>query len=126
MMRMKFQPPARFICGMFMVIGAACFAQTPETTPPVKPTQSTLIIQGPAGPLRITSSGAMQLTPQTSGQSGQDAFNALVSSAASIDMDAAVTARAEFDPPTVPVGGRAVYRIVLNALDESVKVPDQL
>jgi len=56
----------------------------------------------------------------------QDLFNALIGSAASIDMDAAVTARAEFDPPTVPLGGRAIYRIVLTALDESVKLPDPL
>ncbi|MDB6109294.1 MAG: hypothetical protein JWR69_1044 [Pedosphaera sp.] len=76
--------------------------------------------------MRITSSGAMQLNSPPPGQSGQDAFSALVSSAASIDMDSPVTAKAEFDPPTVPVGGRAIYRIVLNALDESVKVPDQL
>jgi hypothetical protein len=56
----------------------------------------------------------------------QDAFSALIGSAASIDMDAPVTARAEFDPPTVPLGGRAIYRIVLTALDESVKLPEQM
>lgn len=56
----------------------------------------------------------------------QDAFSALIGSAASIDLDAPVAARAEFDPPVVPLGGRAIYRIVLTALDESVKLPDQL
>jgi hypothetical protein len=50
----------------------------------------------------------------------------MIGSAASIDMDSPVTVRAEFDPPSVAVGGRAVYRIVLNALDESTKLPDPL
>src|SRR6266704_1664106 len=65
--------------------------------------------------------GAPRLAP-----TNQDLFNSLIGSAASIDMDTPVSARVEFDPPVVPLGGRSVYRIVLNALDESVKLPDQL
>ncbi len=56
----------------------------------------------------------------------QDLFATLVGSAASIDMETPVTVRVEFDPPVVAVGGRAIYRITLNALDESVKLPDAL
>src|SRR2546422_403032 len=65
--------------------------------------------------------GAPRLAP-----TNQDLFNSLIGSAASIDMDTPVSARVEFDPPTVPLGSKALYRIVLNALDESIKLPDQL
>jgi hypothetical protein len=125
---MKFQPAFRSVLAMSMAIAVTVsLAQTPATNPsPAKPAQSTLVIQGPSGPMRITSSGTLQINSQPAGQPGQDQFNALVSSAASIDMESPVTARVEFDPPTVAVGGRATYRIVLNALNESVKVPDQL
>jgi len=54
---------------------------------------------------------------------GQELFNNLVSSAASFDMDSPVEAQAEFDPPVAQSGGRVVYRIVVTALDESLKVP---
>src|SRR2546423_12787499 len=87
---------------------AAAFGQAP---PPARPP---LIVPPPAAQVP-------RMAPPN-----QDAFNALIGSAASIDMDAPVSARAEFDPPVVPLGGRAIYRIVLNALDESVKLPDQL
>src|SRR6266704_2163693 len=77
-------------------------------------------------PLRLTpNSPGMQGAPRLA-PTNQDLFNALIGSAASIDMDSPVAARVEFDPPVVPLGGRSVYRIVLNALDESVKLPDQL
>jgi hypothetical protein len=96
---------------------------------------STLVIQGPNGPIRITSTGSIKITPAGPGaaaapaapeapDTNQDFFNAMVNSAASVDMDSPVTARAEFDPPVVPVGGRAIYRIVLNSLDENTKAPD--
>ncbi len=102
------------------------------------PGGSTLIIQGANGPLRITSTGSIKVTPVNQQEQSQaptqpaspdtppDLFNSLISSAASIDMDSPVTARAEFDPPVVAAGGRAIFRIVLTALDESVKQPDQL
>ena len=56
----------------------------------------------------------------------QDPFDALITSAASFDIDSPVTAQAEFDPPTAVPGQRVVYRIEVTALDESLKVPDQL
>jgi BatD DUF11 like domain len=59
-------------------------------------------------------------------QGGPDAFDSLVASAASFDMDAPVEVKAEFDPPVAMVGGNVTYRVVLTALDESVKVPDKL
>ena len=42
-------------------------------------------------------------------------------------MESPVAVRVEFDPPVITVGSRSIYRIVLNALDESVrKLPDAL
>src|SRR6266849_3104984 len=55
-------------------------------------------------------SGVAPITPRIA-PANQDAFSALIGSAASIDMDGPVTARAEFDPPVIPPGGRAIYRI---------------
>jgi hypothetical protein len=89
---------------------------------------ATIVIQGPNGPVRITSTGSIKITPanQQAPETNDDFFNSMISSAASVDMDAPVAARAEFDPPVVPAGGRAIYRIVINALDESLKAPDAL
>ncbi|GEM_PF-248968 len=103
----------------------SAFAQTPPTNSPPPPPPSTLIMPGPSGPVRITSSGAMQISSQPA-NSTPDLFNSLIGSAASVDMESVVTARVEFDPPVVAAGGRATYRIVVNALDESLKLPDQL
>ncbi len=55
-----------------------------------------------------------------------DPFDMLITSAASFDIDSPVTARAEFDPPVAVVGQRVVFRVEVSALDESLKVPDQL
>lgn len=41
-------------------------------------------------------------------------------------MDSPVEAHAEFDPPMAAVGERVVYRVVVTALDESLKLPDPL
>ena len=57
-------------------------------------------------------------------QAQPDPFNSLISSAASIDMDAAAVATAEFDPPVAATGGRVTYRITVTAPDESLEVPD--
>ena len=56
----------------------------------------------------------------------QDPFDSLIMSAASFDFDSPVTARAEFDPPVAVAGQRIVYRVEVSALDESLKMPDQL
>lgn len=40
-----------------------------------------------------------------------------------IDVVSSVAAEAEFDPPVVQVGGDAVYRVMLNSLEESVQFP---
>jgi hypothetical protein len=55
-----------------------------------------------------------------------DLFDSMISSAASLDMDSPVEAKAEFDPPTAPAGGRVIYRLEVSALDESLTVPDPL
>jgi hypothetical protein len=59
-------------------------------------------------------------------QPKQDAFDALITSAASFDIDSPVTAQAEFDPPVAVLGQRVIYRVEVTALDESLKAPDQL
>ncbi len=41
-------------------------------------------------------------------------------------MDSPVEAHAEFDPPVATVGERVIYRVVVSALDESLKLPDAL
>lgn len=56
----------------------------------------------------------------------QDPFDILITSAASFDFDSPVTAQAEFDPPVAVVGQRIVYRVEVSALDESLKMPDDL
>ena len=93
-------------------------AQNPPTTPPQPVARPAAIQVAPpvVPPIQIAPRPPIA-TP--------DAFDALIGSAASIDMDT-VKARAEFDPPVVPLGGKAIYRIVLTALDESVKLPEQL
>ncbi len=52
-----------------------------------------------------------------------DMFDNMVASGASFDMDAPVTAQAEFDPPVASPGGRVNYRITVTALDESLEIP---
>ncbi len=70
----------------------------------------------------------MRLVPRTiqSTQVTPDAFDSMVSSASSFDMDSPVEAQAEFDPPVAMVGGRVIFRIVVSALDESLSVPKEL
>jgi hypothetical protein len=73
-------------------------------------------------PARNPAIRPVQLTPG-SRPTGPDLFDNLVASAASFDTDSPVETRAEFDPPTVALGGRAVYRLVVTALNESVELP---
>ena len=57
-------------------------AQDPETNPPPNPPQATLIIQGPNGPIKITATGSIQLSPPPA-PTKPDAFDLAVASAAS-------------------------------------------
>src|ERR1700722_5941848 len=82
-----------------------------------------------AGLMALGAAGAISqpTSINISGQSAkQDPFDALITSAASFDIDSPVTAQGEFDPPTAALGQRIIYRIEVTALDESLKVPDQL
>ncbi|MDB6122317.1 MAG: hypothetical protein JWQ71_1310 [Pedosphaera sp.] len=88
----------------FVLMTGAAFGQTPATNRPAR---------------------TVQVNPRPR-QPAPDLFDSLVASAASFDTDSPVEARAEFDPPTVPMGGRAIYRVVITALNESVKLPDQM
>jgi hypothetical protein len=109
MIRLKLQSKAGFLLlAVFVFGGMAVFGQTNVNRP--------LIIRQPM----IIRSNSSTNTP------GQELFNNLVSSAASFDMDSPVEAQAEFDPPVAQLGGHVVYRIVVTALDESLKVPDPM
>ncbi len=100
--------------------GAAGVAQTPATNrPPVAPPPAVVVPNAPRPAVAVPN--APRPVP-----ANQDPLSTLMMTAASVDMDSPVTARAEFDPPVVAVGGRVTYRIVLTALNESVKLPDQL
>jgi hypothetical protein len=59
--------------------------------------------------------------PQTN-----DPLGSLMTSVASIDIDSPVTVQAEFDPPVVAMGARAIYRLTILAMNESVTLPDPL
>jgi hypothetical protein len=99
-----------FILAAGVIAGAiVCLAQT----------------SNPPAASRAAGPGVVQVNPRPA-QNGPDLFDMMVSSAASLDLDSPVEVRAEFDPPTVALGARATYRVVLTALDESVKLPDQL
>jgi hypothetical protein len=43
-----------------------------------------------------------------------------------IDVDSPVVPQAEFDPPLAPLGGRVTYRLTLNAMSDSIKLPEKL
>ena len=99
------------LIGSFFVFTTPSFAQTPPANrPAVAAPQPAIVFQG--GPRVL--------------QLNQDPFSNLINSAASIDMESPVTVRAEFDPPVIAAGGRSTYRIVLTALNESVKLPESL
>jgi len=50
----------------------------------------------------------------------------LMNSQPPIDTESPVTVQAEFDPPVVVLGGRLIYRLTLNAMNEAIKLPDKL
>lgn len=43
-----------------------------------------------------------------------------------IDVESPVVPQAEFDPPLAPLGGRVTYRLTLNAMSDSIKLPEKL
>src|SRR5580700_11224270 len=109
MTRLRFHPRAGLLFLAAFVLGSvAVFGQTNVNRP--------LFIRPP-----------MVIRPNSATNTpGQELFNSLVSSAASFDMDSPVEAQAEFEPPVAPLGAPVLYRIVVSALDESLKIPDPL
>ncbi len=108
-MRLK-QKISFILAGMILFGAGAGFGQTPGTNAPMGQPPHVNVIRINPRPAR----------------SGGDEFDSLISSAASFDMDSPVEAHAEFDPPVAAVGERVVYRVVVTALDESLKLPDPL
>ncbi len=105
--------------GLSLILGLSLLAAAcPGQTPAPNPGGGRIIISGGAVQVGTRTISSAPITP--------DAFDSMVMSAASFDMDSPVVALGEFDPPVVAVGGRVVYRIVASALDESLSVPDTL
>ena len=97
--------------------------------------QTGLVLAGMAGLAGVagfgrTANGQAARTAAGAGnaqeQRASDVFNSMVASAASFDMDSPVETKAEFDPPVARAGGQIIYRVIVTALDESLKVPDNL
>ncbi|MDB6023395.1 MAG: hypothetical protein JWQ04_3252 [Pedosphaera sp.] len=116
------QPNAGKVMGLVLMLasllaGMAGLAQPAQPPSPL-----------PVRPAPAPSNGGFTVNshPVFSAPFAPDPFDSLVASAASFDIDSPVEAHAEFDPPTAPVGGRVVYRVVVTALDESLTMPDQL
>ena len=83
------------------------------------------------GPVRVqlgfgpaTNSAAATNAPATSRQPDADPLVTLMTSQPLIDTESTVVASSEFDPPVVRIGQRAIYRVTLNALIESVNWPE--
>lgn len=66
---------------------------------------------------------AAAVAPGTASDPAVDPLVALMIAQPAIDTTSPVTATAEFDPPVVGVGQVAVYRVMMNALQESVDWP---
>src|SRR5262249_54351350 len=56
----------------------------------------------------------------------QDPLMALMLSQPRIDTTSPVSVTATFDPPIIGVGQSSTYRVVFNALEESIEWPDRL
>jgi hypothetical protein len=74
----------------------------------------------------VAADGQQRRAPGQPLRIGPDPFDMMVNSAASFADDSPATVRAEFDPPVIAAGGRAVYRVVVTALEESLEAPGKL
>ncbi len=108
---MKLQSiPGLILTVMILFGGMSSFGQTQVNPPGNMPAN-----------IRIIRANSRPVQP-----SQNDEFDRMIVSAASFDMDSPVEAHTEFDPPVASVGERVVYRVVVSALDESLKLPDPL
>jgi hypothetical protein len=96
------------VCLLFLSLGwISTTAQTPSLIRPV--------LRPPAPPIV-----AVPPSPPT------NPLISLMVQQPTIDTDSPVVALSEFDPPSVTRGGRVIYRIILTAMNESVKLPERL
>ena len=101
-------PPREAVLGF----GTRVAAQSPTTNRPQ--------------PFRFTAQPrAVSVTPAPA-QPVMDPLASLMMSQPSIDLESPVAVQAEFDPPVVMLGGRATYRLVITAVNDSIKLPDTL
>jgi hypothetical protein len=78
-------------------------------------------------PLLVLSAGQNQLaSAQNSANPTPDQLMQLMRSQPGVDISAPVTATAEFDPPQVRPGEKAVYRVTFNATAVSVNWPEKI
>ena len=69
---------------------------------------------------------AQPTSPPPASPPRPDPLAQLMTSQPSIDVTSKVEATATFDPPVVRPGEKSVYRVTFNALDDSVKWPDEI
>jgi hypothetical protein len=69
---------------------------------------------------------AFELPAQTNPPPQPNPLMQLMVSQPAVDINSPVTVKAVFDPPVVGVGEKAVYRISLNALEPSVRFPQEM
>lgn len=55
-----------------------------------------------------------------------NALMQLMQSQAPVDVSSPVVVKTEFDPPIIAVGGKSIYRVTLNAMEVSIRWPQQV
>lgn len=105
--------PSRWSVLVFLLFLSLCLisvaAQTPATNRPVARPRVPQAMVAPAMPA-----------------SAANPLISLMMQQPNIDTDSPVVAVSEFDPPSVTRGGRVIYRVILTAMNESVKFPEKL
>jgi hypothetical protein len=104
----------------------ACFL----TAPTIFAQSNSVINVGPGGRLIIATPGGGQMV--ITGQNvirflgGQPVLDPQIAAAMQMSANEPGFAQAEFDPPVVPLGGSATYRVVLVAMPEGASLPELL
>lgn len=124
-----------FVCLLLDFCGGAFAAEPPK---PVNPANAGAVltitnpISRPAAPVRANPIVRFQSTPPLPTQVAPqpappvDPLVTLLQQQPPIDTESPVVAQAKVDPPIARVGGYIVYRLSLNALNNSVKLPEAL
>ncbi|HEV2207223.1 MAG TPA: hypothetical protein VG167_00485 [Verrucomicrobiae bacterium] len=76
--------------------------------------------------LFLFGAGTPLFAAQTSTNQSHDPLMSLMLSSPSIDLDSPVVPTASFDPPIIRPGETATYRVMVNALEQSIELPNPL